>query len=125
MAIIDPRCSAWVTATDGLTVKVERVGYMNGAQTKDKLGIYVFANFRKRAAWCIPYKLLLPGSVDDFATLPDFAIDMAGGGFIPSRGEVGPFTIQMGDAKVSGMGLPVNEHVIYCVTFSIPREMLL
>jgi hypothetical protein len=97
---------------------------MDGEQTQGRIGIYVFANFRKRAVWCVPYQLVLPGSVDTYATISDFRIDMAGGGFVPARGEVGPFTIRMGDAKVSGMGLPVNQHVIYVITFSIPKEMV-
>ena len=44
---------------------------------------------------------------------------MAGGLFYPDRGQSGPFTIACGDARVEGMGLPANHHVIYIITFGL------
>lgn len=117
-ASVDPRCP-WVKPIDGTNVKVERVAYLDGKQTRGNLGIYVFASYRKRDWWGTPFRLLLPGSWDEFATLSDFVIDMAGGLFYPDRGEDGPFDIVCGDARVEGMGLPANQHVIYIVTFGL------
>lgn len=120
MTRIDSRCP-WVQVVNGTTVKVETVAYIDGETSRGNLGIYVFANLQKpkRAEWGIPYKLLLPGSWDAFATLSDFCIDMSGGLFYPDRGQRGPFSVAMGDALVSGMGLPYNQHVIYIITFQI------
>jgi len=117
-AIIDPRCN-WVKAYDGPNVKVERVAYMDGTQTRGNLGIYINTSYRKRDWWGTPFRLLLPGSWDEFASLSDFVVDMAGGLFYPDRGEDGPFDIVCGDARVEGMGLPANHHVIYIVTFGL------
>ncbi len=113
----NPLCP-WVTATDGNAVKVQSVGYVPAELTQGRIGIYVYAVQKKFQVWGQPYKLLLPGSEDDFATMPQFVIDMAGGTFNPAHG-AGPFTIKMGDAVVSGMGLPEARHVVYVVTFDL------
>jgi len=107
----------WVHATNGDLVKVHSVGYVNGDLSGGNIGIYVTA-IRKKVQVVYPFDLLLPGSVDHFATYPQLKIDMAGGGFDPKNAR-GPFTIKMGDAVVDGMGLPLNQHVIYWVTFAL------
>lgn len=118
----NPECP-WVTAENSDTTKVLSVGYVNADLSGGNLGIYVYALRAKIFQWGIPYHLNLPGSVDTFGTRPEFHIDMQGGGFNPEFG-VGPFEIELGGAKVKGMGLPLNRHVIYVVTFSMNKSPL-
>jgi hypothetical protein len=119
MPVIDPRCSEWVTYQNGTQVHVQSVGYVPAELSDGRLGIYVYAVQKKFPVWGRAFDLLLPGSIDHFATMPEFKIDMAGGGFMPDRGETGPFTVRMGDAQVAGMGLPANRHVLYIVMFNL------
>lgn len=121
MAKIDPRCY-WVEAHDGERVKVDSVAYMDATQTQNRLGVYVFAMRRKIMQWCVPFQMILPGnpgSVDDFGTIPELVTDMLGGNFDPGKGQRGPFKFQMDDAWVDGLGLPLNRHVIYAITFTL------
>lgn len=115
--IPNPNCP-WVTTQEGVKYKVQSVGYVPAELTQGRIGLYVYAVHKKFQVWGEPYDLVLPGSVDHYATLPQFVIDMAGGNFDPAHG-AGPFTIKMGDCTVSGMGLPLNRHVCYVVTFLI------
>lgn len=108
----------WVHAENGEKFRVHSVGYVNADLSDGNLGLYVYAIKKKVQMWGIPFDMILPGSVDRWGTRPEFKIDMAGGGFNPEHGR-GPFKIQMGDAWVDGMGLPLNRHVIYVVTFAI------
>jgi hypothetical protein len=109
----------WVQAEHGETVKVQSVGYVDAHLSGGRLGIYVFALRRKLPVWGLRFAQILPGSIDEFATMPEFRLDMAGGSFDPGKGQRGPFKIQLGDAYVDGMGLPLNRHVVYVVTFKV------
>lgn len=40
--------------------------------------------------------------------------------FSPERGEVGPYTIRVGDAHVGGLGLPLKQHVLYMIVVVKP-----
>lgn len=102
----------WVQAVNGEKVKVHSVGYVNADLSDGNLGIYVYAIKKKVPVWGKPFSLVLPGSVDTWGTRPDFKIDMARGNFDPAKNR-GPFKIEMEDAYVDGMGLPLNRHVIY------------
>lgn len=117
MAKIDSRCP-WVKATDGVNVKVMKVEYSPAKFTQGRVGIYIFASHRKIPVYCFPFQMLTPDSVDDFATSPELVSMLQGGFFDPKNG-AGPFTFKLGDAKVEGIGLPGNEHVLYAVTFDI------
>lgn len=118
MAKVSPE-SPWVQAHDGERIKVLRVDYVNADRSGGNLGIYVYALHKKVPVWGIPFVQLLPGSEDAFATRPNFVLDMTGGGFDPGKGQRGPFKIQMNDCFVDGMGLPLNRHVIYIITFNL------
>ncbi len=123
MAHLDPR-APWVGFKDGAKVRVESVAYLDGDQSQGRLGIYVFALWKKFPVWGTRYRQILPGSVDDFSTMPDFHLDMTGGNFDPGKGQRGPLRIECGDAFVDGMGLPLNRHVIYVVTFQLLQRTL-
>ena len=118
MAAINPECP-WVQAHDGARIKVLRVDYVNADLSGANLGIYVYSLHKKVQVWGVPFTQFLPGSEDAFATRPNFVLDLAGSHFDPGKSQRGPFKIQMGDAFVDGMGLPLNRHVLYVITFNL------
>lgn len=120
--VIDVRCP-WVTFQDSALVKVHSVGYVPAELSQGRLGIYVYTLRNKVPVWGVTYRILRPdGAFDDFETMPDFVLSMAGGGFNEGQG-VGPFTAALGGAKVMGMGLPENRHVVYIVQFDLKGEL--
>lgn len=109
---------SWITIKQGERVKVVSVDYCPAELSGNNNAVYVYALYKKLYRWGIPFKMVLPGSVDDFGTGPELVTDMQGGGFNPANA-VGPFKFVMGDAEVSGLGLPLNRHVRYVITFRL------
>lgn len=120
MAVVSPKCP-WVNVTHGEDVKVLAVDYVPESYTGGRLGLYVDAYYRNKLRYGVPYGLVLPGSIDHFATMKEFNISLDGTGFDPAHGG-GPVTIVCGDAKVEGIGLPLNHHVQYVITFRVMSD---
>lgn len=109
----------WVQAQDGAVIKVARVDYIPAELSGNRNAVYVFAQQNGAPAYGQPFDMVLPGSVDHFAVSPVLVTDMQGGGFDPGKGQRGPFKFQLGDAYVDGIGLPLNRHVTYVITFDL------
>jgi hypothetical protein len=112
--IPNPQCP-WVQAQDGQTVKIREVAYIPAELSGNRNALYVVGVKNGAPHYGEPFKMLLPGSEDDFAITPTLVTDMSGGGFDPGKGQRGPFKFVFGDASVDGFGLPLNRHVAYVI----------
>ena len=119
---IDHRAS-WIKVKQGSDYKVKSVYFYDNKPSdypESQNGIRIIVSVldvNLRPLWKVPVYQIWP---DDKAIhytrngLVEF--DMSGdSSFNPQKGESGPYTIQVGDAVVSGFGLPLKQHVEYAV----------
>lgn len=119
--IPNPACP-WVKATHGDFVRVYAVEYITAPYNDQRYGYYVETFFRKISRYGIEFSQHLPdGAIDLWATQPEFVRSLKGGLFYPDRDQSGPFEIRCGDARVRGLGLPYNQHVVYVVIFQLTK----
>ncbi len=121
--IPNPLCP-WVQATDGTQVRVWSIDIIPAELTSGVLGVTVFTIKRKVQTWGMPYEQILgDGSSTTFGVRPNFMTDIAGSNFDPNSSDPkhqrGSISYKLGDALVTGIGIPLNRHVQYVLTFAI------
>lgn len=116
----------WLTVTQGQQVKVRKVYFYDADKAQNRVLIYARCESADgRPADFQAIHLLNGGDAVDW-TIGALGVNFAqsgGGVFDPAHG-AGPYSVACGDARVSGLGLPVARHVQYSVVFTVPDSML-
>jgi len=120
MVEVDKRLT-WVSVTQGSGYKVSAVHFYDNKPVdypESQGGVKIMVSVSDgngKLLWKVPVTQVWP---DDKAIhhtrngMVDF--DMSGdSSFDPQRGQVGPYSIRVGDCEVRGLGLPLKQHVEY------------
>lgn len=121
-AIVDPRIT-WVTIQQGTMYKVTEVWYYDNRPPDDpesEGGINIYAVVKDRAGKTLQHEAVTQawptGSSTHYTRNGMVSFQMSGdSSFDPAKGKAGPYILKIGDASVSGLGLPLKQHVEYLI----------
>lgn len=119
--IVDPRCS-WVTVVQGRKYSVLSVDYRDSKPAdfpQSQNGVNIYVRVEDINGLGLTNELVTlrnGGDAPQWTVYGQTAYQQSGdSSFDPNRGQVGAYSILVGDVIVKGMGLPLKQHVEYVI----------
>ncbi len=119
---VDPRLT-WISIKQGTDYHIAQVWYYDCNPPDDpesEGGMNIYAVVRDGSGKMLQHEAVkqmwLTGSSTHYTRNGMASFQMStDSSFDPGRGQAGPYMIQIGDARVTGLGLPLRQHVEYLI----------
>jgi hypothetical protein len=119
---VDPRLT-WISIKQGKDYQVTEVWFYDSRPPNDpesEGGTNIYSLVRDQAGRSLNHESVIlrrPDGASTHYTRNGIASHQMRGdsNFDPGKGQTGPYSIQVGDASVSGLGLPLQQHVEYMI----------
>ncbi len=123
-ARIDPRCK-WVTVKQGTKYRVAEIWFYDNKPPDDpesESNINIYGIVQSPSGRALNHEQVIMEWPDGAAvhyTRNGMTSHQQSGdsNFDPNKGMSGPYILRAGDAIVSGLGLPLRQHVEYLIVF--------
>lgn len=120
--LVDPRVK-WLTINQGTQYKVTEVWFYDAKPPDDpesEGNINIYTLVRDTSGRTLQHEAVAQvwpdGSTTKYTRNGITVHQMSGdSNFDPKQGQAGPYIMQIGDASVSGLGLPLRQHVEYLI----------